>query len=157
VITDLSALPLAAIVALNNDHAVELSFADAAQMQQLIAMAYFACGTADASAFLISFDSNAAYTSENFLWFKTRYARFTYIDRVVVSPQARGRGLARHLYEALFAKARADGFTQIMCEVNSDPPNPGSDAFHTALGFAEVGAQTLSARSKSVRYMLKAI
>lgn len=153
----LADLPLEAILALNNDHAVELSFCEPAQMQQLIAMAYLACGTADASALLISFESNAAYTSENFLWFQMRYTRFIYVDRVVVSPQARGQGLARQLYEALFTKARADGFTQIMCEVNSDPPNPGSDAFHTALGFSEIGAQKLAARNKSVRYMLKAI
>ncbi len=153
----LADLPLQTILALNNDHAIELSFAEPAQMQQLIATAYLACGTEDAKAFLISFDQHAAYQSENFLWFKARYERFVYVDRVVVSPQARGQGLARQLYNALIAQARADGFAHIVCEVNIDPPNPGSDAFHAAFEFAEVGTANLSARGKSVRYMLKDI
>ncbi len=153
----LTALPLPAILALNNDHATELSFADETRMQQLIAAAYFAYGCADASAFLIAFDQQAKYDSDNFLWFKARYDRFIYIDRVVVTLAARGRGLARQLYEALFAAARADGFARIVCEVNSDPPNPASDAFHHSFGFVHIGAQKLNAQNKSVRYLFKEI
>jgi uncharacterized protein len=153
----LRALPLEPIVALNNDHAIELSYADAQRMQQLIDWAYFAQGADDAAAFLISFDQSAAYDSENFLWCKAHYDRFIYIDRVVVSPDARGRGLAKQLYGALFGQAKAHGFTCILCEVNSDPPNPASDAFHAALGFEAIGAQTFSATNKSVRYLLKKI
>ena len=36
---------------------------------------------------------------------------------------------------------------------NTDPPNPGSDAFHARLGFHEVGRAFLADRGKSVRYL----
>jgi predicted GNAT superfamily acetyltransferase len=37
--------------------------------------------------------------------------------------------------------------------VNYEPPNPASEAFHTRLGFVEVGRATLPDRGKSVRYL----
>jgi uncharacterized protein len=156
-IVALSSLPLEAIVALNNAHAVELSYADAARMRLLIERAYCARGIADTAAMLIAFDQDADYDSENFHWFKARYDRFVYVDRLVVTRTARGSGLAKHLYAHLFDQARADGHAHIGCEVNSDPPNPASDAFHAKCGFAEVGRQTLDAKSKSVRYLLKSL
>ncbi len=55
------------------------------------------------------------------------------------------------LYETLFERARAAGQEQVVCEVNADPPNPASDAFHAALGFVEVGSAPL-ASGKTVRY-----
>jgi len=45
----------------------------------------------------------------------------------------------------------------VVCEVNLDPPNPVSDAFHATLGFAEVGHQALQGTSKTVRYLSKNI
>ncbi len=147
----------AQLLALNNDHATELSYTDDARLTHLIGSAYLANAAPDGSALLISFDQGGNYDSENFLWFRARYPTFVYIDRVVVAVSARGKGIAKRLYEELFSQAIADGHRRIVCEVNSDPPNPGSDAFHAALGFFEVGAQKLSARNKSVRYLLKEI
>lgn len=43
----------------------------------------------------------------------------------------------------------------VCCEVNSDPPNPASDAFHARLGFAEVGAAAIHGGAKSVRYLAR--
>ena len=48
---------------------------------------------------------------------------------------------------------RAAGHARVVCEVNSDPPNPASDAFHAALGFAEVGQAVLATQGKVVRYL----
>jgi predicted GNAT superfamily acetyltransferase len=45
------------------------------------------------------------------------------------------------------------GHTHIACEVNVDPPNPTSDAFHAALGFVEIGCASIHDGSKSVRYL----
>ncbi|HYP63850.1 MAG TPA: hypothetical protein VEQ16_08180, partial [Acidocella sp.] len=80
---------LEALRALNNAHAQELSFADAPRFAHLVAQAFFAwhIGT---DAFIIAFDQNADYDSENFLWFRARFPRFVYVDRVVTGPQARG-------------------------------------------------------------------
>jgi len=50
-----------------------------------------------------------AYDSPNYLWFRQRYPRFVYVDRVVVARAMRGRGYARLLYAGLFNQARRAG------------------------------------------------
>lgn len=148
--------PLDALLALNNAHAGELSWLDEDRFRHLIAQALLALRVGD-DAMLIAFDQDARYDSPNFLWFRERFERFVYVDRVVVAGAARGRGLARMLYGALFAHAAAAGHARVVCEVNLDPPNPASDAFHAALGFAEVGTGVLADGLKTVRYLSRAI
>lgn len=104
-------------------------------------------------AFLLGFAPDSPYDSPNYRWFCDRYPQFAYIDRVVVAEAARGRGLARHLYGRLADHAGRHALGPLVCEVNTDPPNPGSDAFHAALGFAEVGRAVLGP-AKAVRYLL---
>ncbi|HMH91610.1 MAG TPA: N-acetyltransferase [Streptosporangiaceae bacterium] len=60
-----------------------------------------------------------------------------YIQFVGVSPAARGRGLARQLYEEFFALARGDG-RRLVSAVTA-PVNSGSVAFHRAMGFTVTG------------------
>jgi predicted GNAT superfamily acetyltransferase len=141
-----------AMLALNNAHAVELSFADEPRMGLLVDEAFLAARVGTVDALLLAFAPGAAYDSANYAWFAQRYASFVYVDRVVVASSARGRGLARDLYAHLFAAARAAGYERIVCEVNSDPPNPASDAFHQALGFAPVGEARLE-NGKTVTYL----
>src|ERR1700728_4335087 len=148
----------AAILALNRAHVAETSTLEAAELRSLLAQA-FHVGTCDRGreAFLIALDQNASYLSPNFLWFKSRHERFVYIDRVIVAPAQRGRGLARLLYEELIAAAAQARHTLIGCEVNVDPPNPASDAFHAALGFSEVGRAILPGGEKRVRYLTREV
>lgn len=143
--------PSAALLALNNAHAKDLSPLSAEQMAQLIERAFFARRIGEADAFLIALDQEADYDSPNFLWFRKRFDRFVYVDRIAVAPAARGRGLAKALYAALFAEAHGAGQDRIVCEVNADPPNPASVALHAALGFLAVGTASL-AEGKTVRY-----
>jgi ribosomal protein S18 acetylase RimI-like enzyme len=56
-----------------------------------------------------------------------------YIHFVGVSPEHRGGGLGRRLYERFFEDARAAGRTRVTCVTS--PVNEGSVAFHEALGF----------------------
>jgi ribosomal protein S18 acetylase RimI-like enzyme len=56
-----------------------------------------------------------------------------YIHFVGVSPEHRGGGLGRQLYERFFDDARAAGRTRVRCVTS--PANAGSVAFHEALGF----------------------
>ena len=140
-----------AILALNNAHAQELSLLDADALGRMIGHAFHAVRAGEADAFMIAFDQGGDYASPNFLWFRERYERFVYVDRIAVNPSARGRGLARMLYEDLFELARRAGHARVVCEVNSQPPNPASDAFHKSMGFAEVGSARLGA-AKQVRY-----
>ena len=94
-------------------------------------------------------DQTVAYDSPNYLWFRQRYRRFVYVDRVVVAPAARGRGYARLLYADLFCHARQAGHNFVVCEVNSNPPSPASDAMHATLAFADVGREHTSGSEDS--------
>ena len=92
----------------------------------------------------------ASYDSANYLWFQERYLRFLYVDRVVVSHSAQGRGLGKLLYEDLFKYAQSAGIGLITCEFDVDPPNEPSQRFHQAFGFAEVGSHHVGAAAKRV-------
>ena len=142
-----------AVLALNNAHANELSWLAPERLQHLVINAFAASRIGALDAFLLAFDQDAPYESPNFLWFRTRFPRFVYVDRVVVAPSARGRGLARNLYRDLFEQAAEAEHERVVCEVNSRPPNPESDAFHAALGFVEVGSASIHNGSKDVRYL----
>ena len=146
-----------ALLALNNAHAQELSWLEPERLAHLVQQAFLASRIGGVDAFLLAFDQDADYDSPNFLWFRSRYARFVYVDRVAVVPAARGRGYARALYEKLFARAAGAGHDRVVCEVNSMPPNPESDAFHAALAFSEVGTGIVRAGSKTVRYLARAL
>ncbi|MCR6658409.1 MAG: GNAT family N-acetyltransferase [Asticcacaulis sp.] len=150
--TPLPAPLLDALHRLNEDHATELSSLSRQGLEHLIGAAFFAATVDEGDGLVIACDQNTPYDSPNFLWFKARYPRFVYVDRVAVSASRRGEGLARQLYEDVFAAARAAGHDCIVCEVNYDPPNPASDAFHEKLGFTEVG-RTVLANGKGVRYL----
>lgn len=141
-----------AVLTLNNAHAVELSFADEPRMAMLVREAFLAARIGAVDALLLAFDEGALYDSVNFQWFQNGFDRFVYIDRVVTAPAARGKGHARALYAYLFAAARAAGHARIVCEVNAEPPNPASAAFHAALGFVPVG-EALLANGKTVTYL----
>lgn len=146
-----------ALLALNNAHAVELSWLEPEKLAHLVGEAFVARRIGMADALLLTFDQDADYDSPNFLWFRERYPTFVYVDRVVVADSARGRGLARALYDDLFVAARAAGHERIVCEVNSDPPNPASDRFHAALGFVTAGTAQIHGGKKTVTYLERAL
>ncbi|MEQ1944162.1 GNAT family N-acetyltransferase [Mesorhizobium sp. VNQ89] len=145
------------VLALNNEHAEELSWLEPAELAHLVARAFRAPRIGNLEAFLIAFDQNADYDSPNFLWFKARYPRFVYVDRILVAPEARGRGHARSLYDDLFGRAKLAGHAIVVCEINVDPPNPVSEAFHAALGFSHVGDAVIHGGKKAVRYYARLI
>jgi uncharacterized protein len=146
--------PLAkALLALNNAHARELSWLEPERLQHLVGAAFLARRIGNLDAFLLAFDQDARYDSPNFLWFRARYPRFVYVDRIVVASSARGRGCARRLYQDLFEHAARAGHERVVCEVNTQPPNPASDAFHATLGFIEVGTASVYDGSRTVRYL----
>jgi ribosomal protein S18 acetylase RimI-like enzyme len=56
-----------------------------------------------------------------------------YIHFVGVSPDHRGEGVGRALYERFFDEVREEGRSVVRCVTS--PANEGSVAFHEALGF----------------------
>ncbi len=94
------------------------------------------------------------YPSDNLRWFEDYAARtdtsVIYVDRIAFLPEARGQGLGEALYRTAFE--HFSGVDEIGCEVNTQPPNPGSHRFHERLGFRRVGEQVFDAGEKSVAY-----
>lgn len=143
------------VLTLSAQNEAETSYLDETLLDALVRESCYA-RVLDRDAYLIAFAPGAGYESPNYLWFVERYEAFVYVDRIVVSTAARGKGVARALYEDLFAFAAGTGAPRIVCEVNSDPPNPGSDAFHARMSFVEVGAARIE-NGKSVRYLSRDI
>lgn len=150
-VKDITAEDYPWVHALNKAHETELSPLTPAELAELVESAPYA-RAAEGGAFLIAFDQDADYQSPNFLWHKARFARFLYVDRIATAATHRRRGLAARLYADLFAYAREAGLERVVCEVNAEPPNPASDAFHARLGFQEIGEARLEDRGKTVRY-----
>jgi predicted GNAT superfamily acetyltransferase len=138
---------------------------DAEEMGTLIGAAAVAAGVVrgghpDAGdqelvGFVLALAPGADYASENYRWFSERGDGFLYVDRIVVGEGHRGEGLGPLLYDAVFAEARARGAAEVDCEVNVEPPNPGSLAFHARLGFEEVGRQSTKGGSVVVALLAK--
>ncbi|WP_421741818.1 GNAT family N-acetyltransferase [Cellulomonas sp.] len=95
----------------------------------------------DVLGFVLAVGPCSAYASENYRWFSAHVPGSLYVDRIVVHPSAHGRGVGRALYAGVDARARELGLGVVTCEVNLEPPNPESLAFHDRLGFRRVGEQ----------------
>lgn len=148
---------LEAMLALNQAHEKETSVLDKKALQDLVDQAFHLPLRADGrDGFLIALDQDAVYASVNFAWFKAKFPRFVYVDRIIVAEAARGQGLARSMYEELFTAARNQGHERVCAEVNKLPPNPASDAFHAALGFEVIGEAEL-VNGKTVRYFRRSV
>ena len=89
---------------------------------------------------MLTFASGSSYDGENFAWFAQRYPDFAYLDRVVIHEDFRRRGLATQVYDELEGSCGRPVFT---LEVNLEPPNEPSLAFHRARGYVEVGQRSM--------------
>lgn len=144
----LDAADLAGVLALNQDHVPQVGPLDAARLRSIVDECTLALVVADpdgaggdVDAVVLVLGPGASYDSPNYRWFAERYEDFRYVDRIAVADGAHRRGLGRRLYTAVFDHARAEGAPVVTAEVNLEPPNPASLAFHAALGFVEVGQQ----------------
>ena len=61
------------------------------------------------------------------------------------------------LYGAVFHAAKTARAERVCCEVNLEPPNPGSVRFHEQLGFRGIGEQSTEKGQKRVLLMEKRI
>ncbi|MGA1838412.1 GNAT family N-acetyltransferase [Herbiconiux sp. 11R-BC] len=136
------------VVELNRAAVPAVNDVDGERMLELVGLSHAAVVVADSAhpdvvlGFALTLRPGADYDSENYRWFSARGDDFLYLDRIVVADGHRGAGLGARLYDAVFAEARAIGAAEVDCEVNVQPPNPGSLAFHSRLGFVEVGRQS---------------
>jgi uncharacterized protein len=130
-----------AVLRLNADHVDLLSPMDHERLARLRGWASRAdviqCD-GETAGFVLVFSPGTAYDSENYRWFTARFGdRFDYLDRIVIDDRFRRRGLASAVYDAV--EAAAVPRERLVLEVNVDPPNEPSLAFHRRRGFEEVG------------------
>jgi predicted GNAT superfamily acetyltransferase len=135
------------LLALNNLAVPAVNELDEAALRAILAVAHASIAVVDDTkrgevlGFALTLAPGADYQSENYRWFSACSSDFLYVDRIVVAESARGGGIGGLLYAAIFDEARAVGAAEVFCEVNLEPPNPGSLRFHGRLGFSEVGQQ----------------
>jgi len=139
----------------NQQYVAMLSPLTLEALAALVEGACYAKQAGNGEAFLIAFDQNAAYEGQNFAWFKARYKKFVYVDRIVIGDGLQRQGLGVKFYEDLLAQARNGGAEHLCAEVNLDPPNPASHAFHKKMGFESVGENHVD--GKHVQYYTKSL
>jgi predicted GNAT superfamily acetyltransferase len=144
---DIAPNDLPTLLRMNNGAIPAVNIVNADELLDLVSMAHAAVVVVDEAepvtplGLVITITPGNDYDSENYRWFEQRGGEFLYVDRIVVAEGMRGRGLGQILYERVFAEAELAGLTEVTCEVNLDPPNPGSLAFHDRLGFVQIGEQ----------------
>lgn len=106
------------------------------------------------AGFMIVLQKGLDYKSLNYQFFCNNYSDFDYVDRIVIAEKFRGRKFGKALYDHLFTHSDKK---KITCEVNLQPPNPDSIAFHKSLGFKQVAEMKSEKGTKSVAMMIKNI
>ena len=91
-------------------------------------------------AFCITFAPDAPDAGVNHQWFADRFESFVYLDRIAIDSKHQNRGLGALLYQTVEQNMlNSAEHSLLCCEVNLEPPNPGSLRFHQRIGFTEVG------------------
>lgn len=132
-----------AIFRINADSAPAVSVLTRAYFELLMkACAVFRLIEVDTqvAGYLCAMNRDADYDGKEFQWFRERFREnFLYIDQVAVARTYRGKGFGRALYKDLENYAHRNGIDTLVCEVNYNPVNIESQAFHRQRGFCEVG------------------
>jgi hypothetical protein len=102
------------------------------------------------AAFLLALGPGADYASPNYRWFEEASTGFLYIDRIVVDAAYQRLGAGAALYDDVLTFAGRQGVRRLVCEVDAEPLNAASDAFHARRGFVEVGSQWVAGGAKRV-------
>ena len=157
VIRDVREHELDSVQAMNNAAGIGILPMDAAKVRFFWENAdYFRVAEVDGliAGFLIAVSHDAPHDSSNFLWFRERYERFLYIDRIVIASARRSVGVGRVFYGDVqsFAEAR---YPQLAAEVFIENDNHPALIFHGSFGFREVGQHVMAPKNIRACMLLK--
>jgi predicted GNAT superfamily acetyltransferase len=132
-----------AIVAANNAEIPAVSALDPDGAERLIDLADQAL-VADVEGAFAGFvfalpDGVDDFEATNYRWFEEHLDDYLYVERIVVADGAQGRGIGRRFYDHLLATTDR---RHLVSEVNTDPRNDASLAFHDRFGFEAIGELT---------------
>jgi predicted GNAT superfamily acetyltransferase len=144
------------LLALNEASVQELSELDEERLQYVLALAYRSLVVehdGELVAFAIAVAPHTDYDSRNYRWFAERFEQFLYLDRIAVAASHRRHGFGALLYDAMEQSAGPQG--RMVCDVNVEPPNEASLAFHEARGYRRLdllkhAAKTVALLSKDL-------
>ena len=108
------------------------------------------------AAALIIIGPDQSYSSDNYTWLETQFSNYCYVDRIMVDKNHKRNGLGNKLYRELERYAECRGAHILLCEVNLEPPNPQSIAFHKRLDWKPFSKREHSP-GKIVQYFKKNI
>ncbi len=131
---------VADVLALNERDVVKLAPMDEARLLEIRSLAdrFDVLDVEGAFAgFVVTFGPGSSYDSAKYAWFTRRHDDFYYLDRIALHEDFRRRGLGGFVYDELERVAAPYG--RMCLEVNVEPPNPASLAFHAGRGYEEVG------------------
>ncbi|HEX7340234.1 MAG TPA: GNAT family N-acetyltransferase [Rhodanobacteraceae bacterium] len=156
-IRDVRECDLDAVLALNNAAESGISPMDGAQLRRFYEIAdYFRVAEVDGrlAGFLIALREHAPDAHANFEWFKQRYPRFAYVDRIVIANAYRRHGLGRIFYCDVqsYAEPRVP---MLACAVVLEPRDDVAVLFHGTYGFKEVGQRVEPANGRHVGLLCK--
>ncbi len=139
----MTAADLERVLEINAANVPEVGPVDMVQLRYLVAESAFSLvvdNDGDVTGFCVVLGQESSYDSVNYRWFMERYDDVLYLDRVAFDASAQGRGLGSALYADIDRRLAALG-VGLTLEVNVDPPNEPSLAFHRKHGYVEVGRQ----------------
>lgn len=137
---------LGRVLEINQENIPEVGSIDAHRLAFLFAESAIALAAEVADevvGFALVLPPGSSYDSVNYRWFADRGDDTMYLDRVAIDAGHRRLGLGRALYASVLGRIASEHphMNKLGLEVNLEPPNPGSMAFHRGLGFTEVGRQ----------------
>ena len=154
---DLSIAELDNIYKINQANVPEVgSIANISEFQKLLFMGSFnliAKIDDEVIGYIVCFRENSPYQSKNYKFFKKRFKRFFYIDRIGVVEGSKNQGLGTFIYNKIDAICIKDKLP-ICAEVNIVPINEESIKFHEKMGFKKV-SEAYSNSNYGVRYYEK--
>jgi len=150
----------AAVLAINAECVPEVGEMDADKLAYFVENAgMIAVAENDADevvGFMIGLDESLTdYPSNNYAWFKDKYPKFAYVDRIALTESARGQGHGRAFYGAFEAWGFGHGKLYMLAEVNTVPDNEPSHKFHQNLDFVEAGRGNPYGGDEEVAYYEK--
>ena len=150
---------LASVLAINNEAVPAVNALTASELSDIVNISEKAWVVDEGDKIvgvLIVLGPRESYGSANYTWLNSQFTNFCYVDRIIIATSGKRKGYGKALYLALEEHAVSTGVEMLLCEVNVEPENPQSMAFHESLGWVPFQDRE-HGPGKIVRYFKKLI